>query len=77
MHNTAWQTARKRAAQRYPEVFGRPAPMGFANVRIHDLKYKFGRRLRAAGVPEETRDVLLGPRTRSMPTHDAATEWPS
>lgn len=74
MHNTAWQTARKRAAQRYPEVFGRPAPTGFANVRIHDLKHTFGRRLRAAGVPEETRAVLLGHKTRSMPTHYSTAE---
>jgi hypothetical protein len=33
-------------------------PKGFRNVRVHDLKHTFGRRLRAAGVPLETRRVL-------------------
>lgn len=74
MNNNAWQSARKRAAARYPEVFGRSAPQGFARVRIHDLKHTFGRRLRAAGVPEETRVALLGHKTRSMPTHYSAAE---
>ena len=35
MNNTAWQSARVRA--------------GLAQVRVHDLKHTFGRRLRAAG----------------------------
>ena len=74
MNNTAWQGARKRAAEKYREVLGREAPWGFANVRIHDLKHTFGRRLRAAGVPEETRAVLLGHKTRSMPTHYSVAE---
>ena len=74
MNNTAWQSARKRAAQKHREKLGRDAPWGFANVRIHDLKHTFGRRLRAAGVPEETRAVLLGHKTRSMPTHYSAAE---
>ena len=74
MNNTAWQNARKRAAQKYQAVLGREAPWGFANVRIHDLKHTFGRRLRAAGVPEETRAVLLGHKTRSMPTHYSVAE---
>jgi len=43
-------------------------------VRIHDLKHTFGRRLRAAGVSEETRAVLLGHKTRSMTTHYSAAE---
>jgi integrase len=74
MNNTAWQNARKRAAQKYRERLGRDAPWGFAHVRIHDLKHTFGRRLRAAAVPEETRAVLLGHKTRSMPTHYSVAE---
>lgn len=60
MNNTGWQDARQRAAKKYEEEFKRPAPWGFANVRVHDLKHTFGRRLRAAGVGLETRRVLLG-----------------
>ena len=74
MNNTAWQNARKRAAQKHREKLGRDAPWGFAHVRIHDLKHTFGRRLRAAAVPEETRAVLLGHKTRSMPTHYSVAE---
>jgi integrase len=74
MNNTAWQFARSRAAKKYRSVLGRDAPWGFANVRIHDLKHTIGRRLRAAGVPEETRAVLLGHKTRSMPTHYSVAE---
>lgn len=39
IHNTTWQKARVRA--------------GLPNVRVHDLKHTFGRRLRAAGVSFE------------------------
>jgi len=74
MNNTAWQNARKKASELYPTKLGRDAPWGFSNVRIHDLKHTFGRRLRAAGVPEETRAVLLGHKTRSMPTHYSVAE---
>ena len=35
MHNTPWQSARRRA--------------GLRQVRVHDLKHRFGRRLRAVG----------------------------
>lgn len=74
MNNTAWQNARTRAARKYQEKLGRDAPWGFAHVRVHDLKHTFGRRLRAAAVPEETRAVLLGHKTRSMPTHYSVAE---
>lgn len=74
INNYAWQHARQRAADRYAEVFGEPAPDGFAAVRVHDLKHTFGRRLRAAGVPLETRKVLLGHRTRDITTHYSAPE---
>ena len=74
MNNTAWQNARSAAAMAYPEKFGRPAPRGFARVRVHDLKHTFGRRLRSASVPEETRKVLLGHKNGSITTHYSAAE---
>ena len=43
-------------------------------VRVHDLKHTFGRRLRAAGVPNETRKVLLGHRNGDITTHYSAPE---
>jgi putative ABC transport system permease protein len=45
MNNNAWQEARVRA--------------GLPQVRVHDLKHTFGRRLRAAGVSFEDRQDLL------------------
>lgn len=74
MNNTAWQGAREKAAADYEKRFGRPAPEGFANVRVHDLKHTFGRRLRAAGVGEETRKVLLGHTNKTITTHYSAPE---
>jgi hypothetical protein len=49
MLNTAWIGARTRA--------------GLPQVRVHDLKHTFGRRLRAAGVSFEDRQDLLGHRS--------------
>lgn len=74
MNNGAWQSARVRAARRYAEKFGRPAAWGFEHVRVHDLKHTFGRRLRAAGVSEETRKVLLGHKNGDITTHYSAAE---
>lgn len=68
------QALPKRAAAAYAEKFGRAAPWGFANVRVHDLKHTFGRRLRAAGVGEETRKVLLGHTNGEITTHYSAPE---
>jgi len=74
MNNGAWQSARKRAATKYLERFGRQAPWGFEHLRIHDLKHTFGRRLRAARVPFETRQVLLGHKNGSITTHYSGAE---
>ena len=74
MNNNGWQRARERAAKSYQEKFGRPAPEGFRRVRVHDLKHTFGRRLRAAGVSFETRQVLLGHHNGSVTTHYSAAE---
>jgi integrase len=68
MNTTAWKNGRKRAADKWEERTGEPAPDGFRRVRVHDLKHTFGRRLRAAGVSFEDRheradhDALLGGR---------------
>lgn len=74
MNNNGWQHARIRAAKAYAEKFGRPAPWGLEHVRVHDLKHTFGRRLRAAGVGEETRKVLLGHANGDITTHYSAVE---
>jgi integrase len=61
INGPAWRKARGRA--RLPLV------------RVHDLKHTYGRRLRAAGVPEEDRKDLLGHKTgKSMTTHYSAPE---
>jgi len=46
INNNGWQSARRC--------------VGLVQVRVHDLKHTYGRRLRAAGVPLKTRRVLLG-----------------
>ena len=60
INNSSWQRVRKAA--------------GLPQVRVHDLKHTFGRRLRAAGVPLETRKVLLGHRNGDITTHYSAPE---
>jgi integrase len=60
MNNSAWKKARKRA--------------GLSQVRVHDLKHTFGRRLRAAGVSYEDRQDLLGHKSGRITTHYSAAE---
>ena len=60
MLNSAWMCARTRA--------------GLSQVRVHDLKHTFGRRLRAAGVSFEDRQDLLGHRSGRITTHYSAAE---
>ena len=60
MNNGGWQRAR--------------AAVGLPQVRVHDLKHTFGRRLRAAGVSLETRKVLLGHKSGDITTHYSAPE---
>ncbi|MBG5593195.1 tyrosine-type recombinase/integrase [Pseudomonas aeruginosa] len=74
MNDSAWKKARIRAAKKYQERFLRPAPKGFASIRIHDLKHTFGRRLPAAGVTEEDRRALLGHKNGSITSHYSAAE---
>jgi hypothetical protein len=60
MLNSAWLRARRRA--------------GLEQVRVHDLKHTYGRRLRAAGVSFEDRQDLLGHRSGKITTHYSAAE---
>ncbi|HWV80766.1 MAG TPA: tyrosine-type recombinase/integrase, partial [Hyphomicrobiaceae bacterium] len=60
MMTSAWKRARVRAS--------------LPQVRVHDLKHTFGRRLRAAGVSFEDRQDLLGHRSSRITTHYSAAE---
>jgi integrase len=72
--NSGWIQARRRAAARYAAELGKEAPAGFKNVRVHDLRHTFGRRLRAAGVSFEDRQDLLGHRSTRVTTDYSAAE---
>lgn len=60
MLNNGWKKARIRA--------------GLPQVRVHDLKHTFGRRLRAAGVSFEDRQDLLGHKSTRITTHYSSAE---
>ena len=60
MMTSAWKRARIK--------------VGLPQVRVHDLKHTFGRRLRAAGVSFEDRQDLLGHRSGRITTHYSAAE---
>ena len=74
MNNSAWKNARVRAADKWEEQNGTPAPEAFRRVRVHDLKHTFGRRLRAAGVSFEDRQDLLGHKNGRITTHYSGPE---
>lgn len=74
MNNTAWKSARERAADAWADIHEVLAPLGFRNIRVHDLKHTFGRRLRAAGVSFEDRQDLLGHRSGRITTHYSQAE---
>jgi integrase len=74
IRNTGWVNARRRAADRYPAVFGKEAPLGFRELRAHDLRHTVGRRLRAAGVSKEDRKDLLGHKSGDVTTDYSAAE---
>lgn len=58
--NNGWKLARKK--------------VGLPQVRVHDLKHTFGRRLRAAGVSFEDRQDLLGHKSSRITTHYSIAE---
>lgn len=75
LNTTAWVNGRDRAAAKYQSVLGRPCPEGFRTLHVHDWRHTFGRRLRAAGVSQETRAKLLGHSDGGdMTTHYSAAE---
>jgi integrase len=59
MLNNGWTTAREKVG---------------LDVRVHDLKHTFGRRLRSAGVSFEDRQDLLGHKSSRITTHYSAAE---
>jgi integrase len=60
MDCTSWKNAKNK--------------LDLREIRIHDLKHTYGRRLRAAGVDLETRQDLLGHRNGKITTHYSAPE---
>jgi integrase len=74
MNNTAWKSARVRAADQLAKKSGRPSADGYRRLRVHDLKHTFGRRLRAAGVSFEDRQDLLGHRSGRITTEYSRAE---
>lgn len=74
MNDTAWKSARIRAAARWEKEHKSPAHPGFRSIRVHDLKHTFGRRLRAANVTEEDRKALLGHKNGSITSHYSTAE---
>ncbi len=60
MNNSAWKRARKK--------------IGLKQVRVHDLKHTFCRRLRSSGVSFEDRKDLLGHKSGRITTHYSAAE---
>ena len=74
IYNSGWTGARERAADRYAAELGRPAPLGFRRLRVHDLKHTFGHRLRVAGIGFEDRKFLLGHKSEHVTTHYSAPE---
>jgi integrase len=77
IRNSGWVNARRRASARYAEVLGKEAPLGFQELRAHDLRHTYGRRLRAAGVSKEDRKDLLGHKSRDVTTDYSAAELSS
>ncbi len=59
MLNRSWRKARQLAG---------------LDVRVHDLKHTFGRRLRSAGVSFEDRQDLLGHKSTRITTHYSSVE---
>jgi hypothetical protein len=51
IYNSGWKLACAKAVKRYAQDHDEPVAWGFANLRVHDLKHTFGRRLRAIRVP--------------------------
>ena len=64
----------ERTKKRSKAWLGVPCPSGFRQLRVHDLKHTYGRRLRAAGVSMEDRQDLLGHKSGRITAHYSAAE---
>ncbi|MDH3338782.1 MAG: tyrosine-type recombinase/integrase [Gammaproteobacteria bacterium] len=65
LRSTAWRRAWK--------TVGLPTEPGILKG-VHNLRHTFGRRLRSAGIPLETRKALLGHANGDITTHYSAAE---
>ncbi len=65
LHSSAWKRAWRAA--------GLPVAPGVLKG-VHNLRHTYGRRLRGAGVPLETRKALLGHASGDITTHYSAAE---
>lgn len=65
LHNSGWRNAWRKT--------GLPCDQSVLKG-VHNLRHTFGRRLRAAGVPIETRKALLGHSNGDITTHYSAAE---
>jgi integrase len=65
LHSSAWKRAWRTA--------GLPVERDIRKG-VHNLRYTFGRRLRSAGVPLETRKALLGHSNGDLTTHYSPAE---
>lgn len=74
MNDSAWDSARKRAAKKWKEKFKTDPDPLFSTLRVHDLKHTFGRRLRAADITHEDRQALLGHKGKNVTTHYSQAE---
>ncbi len=74
IYTRGWKNGRSRAADRYQEVLGEACPWGFRNLRVHDLRHTFGRRIRHAGWSNEDRKDLLGHKNDDITTHYSKVE---
>ncbi|HKJ52557.1 MAG TPA: tyrosine-type recombinase/integrase, partial [Gammaproteobacteria bacterium] len=61
-------------AERYLDDIGTECPWGFRNLRVHDLRHTFGRRIRHAGWSNEDRKDLLGHKNDDITTHYSKVE---
>jgi len=74
VYTSGWKNGRERAANRYLKELGREIPWGFRNLRVHDLRHTFGRRVRRAGSSNEDRKDLLGHKNGEITTHYSQVE---
>jgi len=74
VYTRGWKNGRERAANRYQMEFEELCPFGFRNLRVHDLRHTFARRLRFAGCSNEDRKDLLGHKNGDITTHYSQVE---